>query len=958
MFTKIRSFLSIAILIGLLSVMPGRIALADSGTYTRVSVDSNGGQANGGSSRSVISSDGRFVAFESGATNLVIGEANPTGGIFLHDNQTGQTTRVATDGETPSISSDGSFVAYVLETTVSNTEYASDVYLYNRQAGTTALVSAGLDGNPGNGHSENPSVSGDGRFVAFNSEATNLVDGDTDGMTDVFVRDTQANTTALVSVALNGGQPDGRSSFPAISADGRYVAFISSATNLVNGDTNSAPDIFVRDLQTGSTTLASVDSNGVQANKGSSDPFISANGRYVSFSTYSDNLVSEDTMGFEYVYVHDMQTGETKLASLWSDGNQMIGWSENSVLSADGRYVAFLYDDKGDGMPTRWIYVHDLATGQTVLGAPGDSPGLPSLSGDGHLLAFSTELSNLVSGDTNGVSDTFIHQIDFGPDLSPTVSSINPGCGDPCVAKGTTATFNVTFSEIVNGVDPSDFRLTTTGNISGASVTNVKISQYSLASYVVTVGIETGDGTIRLDLIDDDSIKDVSGNPLGGPGLTNGDFTSGGVITIDQTPPTVVSIQRADPDPTSASPIRFTITFSKDVNIPAETILSNFALTTTGNITNAAITTVNGSGHIYTAYVNPGYGTGTIRLDVIDNDQITDNTGRPLGGPGAGNGNFTSGEFYTVNRTGPTVLSSVASDPNPTSAGTVHFTVTFSEAVSGVDVGDFGLTLTGLSGVSIASVNGSGNIYTVAVSTGTGAGTIRLDVIDDDSIVDTSGIPLGGVGSGNGNFSSGNVYTINRKPPTIITDTFRSNGNNDGWVLESSQGSNQGGSKKSNAPTFNLGDDAQNRQYRSILHFPTYYLPDNATITMAILMIKKQSLVGNDPFGAHQNIAVDIRSGPFGFSLFGFSSLEVTDFQNPSSKDAVATIQNNPVGDWYWTTLDSSAFQYINLVGVTQFRLRFQVPNDNNFQDDYLKFYSGNADTGDRPVLIITYSVP
>ncbi len=959
MLTKISFYVRVLAIAVLLAAFASQTVYADPVGYTRVSVDSNGGQANGGSVHAAISGDGRFVAFESNATNLIVGEANPSGGLFLHDNQTGQTTRVATDGLSASISNDGRFIAYVVETSISNTEYASDIYLYDRVTGTTTLVSAALDGNPGNGHSESPGISGNGRFVAFSSEATDLVNGDADGQTDIFVRDTQTNTTALASAALNGASPDGGSNFPTLSADGRYVAFLSRATNLVSGDINGAPDIFVRDLQAGTTTLASVNSNGVQANKGSGDPFISADGRSVSFSTTSDNLANMDTMGFEYVYVHDLQTGQTKLASLWSDGTQMIGWSENSVLSADGRYAAFLYDDKGDGMPTRWIYVHDLLTGQTVLGAPGGSPGLPSLSGDGHLLAFNSELSNLVSSDTNGVDDVFIHQLSFSPDLSPTVSSITPRCNDPaCTPGGASAVFDVNFSEAVSGVDASDFRLTVTGNISGAAITDVAQSNYSPANYVVTASIGTGDGTLRLDLIDDDSIKDMSGNPLGGPGLVNGDFLNGGVFTIDQTLPAVVSVQRADPDPTSAASIRFTVTFSKAVNIPAETSLSNFALTITGDITGAAVTTVNGSGNVYTVYVNSGYGTGTIRLDVVDNDQITDQTGTPLGGSGAGNGNFTTGESYTVNRTSPKVLTSAASDPNPTNAGTVHFTVTFSEAVSGVDAGDFSLTVTGLSGVAIAGVNGSGNVYTVAVSTGAGAGTIRLDVLDDDSIVNAGGVPLGSVGIGNGSFNTGDVYTINRRPLRIVTDTFRSNGNNDGWILESSQGSNQGGVKKSSAATFNLGDDSLNRQYRAILHFPTYYLPENATVTMAILLVKKQGSVGADPFGAHQNIAVDIKSGPFGFNLFGFSSLEVTDFQNPASQDSAGVILNNPAGDWYWTTLDSSAFQFINVAGVTQFRLRFQIPNDNNSQDDYLSFFSGNADTADRPVLLITYTVP
>ena len=193
----------------------------------------------------------------------------------------------------------------------------------------------------------------------------------------------------------------------------------------------------------------------------------------------------------------------------------------------------------------------------------------------------------------------------------------------------------------------------------------------------------------------------------------------------------------------------------------------------------------------------------------------------------------------------------------------------------------------------------------------------------------------------------------------LITETFRSNGKNDGWVLESSEDSEQGGYKDSENTTFVLGDNAQNSQFRSILHFPTFYLPDNAVITRALVMIKAEAMAGTDPFTTHGNILIDIRSGAFGFiGPFPYRGLQISDFQSPAHKDAVGMIENNPFNGWYWAWLDSSAFEYINLNGITQLRLRFQVGDDDNFRNDYMRFFSGDyEDLALRPRLVVEYYV-
>ena len=441
--------------------------------------------------------------------------------------------------------------------------------------------------------------------------------------------------------------------------------------------------------------------------------------------------------------------------------------------------------------------------------------------------------------------------------------------------------------------------LTTTGSISGATVTDIspREDQYrSAATYTVTVNTGTGDGTLRLDLIDSDSIQDELGNPLGGAGAENGNFTSGETYTINKSGPSapiVISSLRADPDPTSADIVSFTVTFSEAVSGVDP---SDFTLTTTGSLSGSLVANVSGAEATYTVLVATGSGDGGLRLDLIDDDSILNASGIPLGGPGAGNGNFTGGQAYTVDKTVPVVTGSLRADTNPTAADSVNFTVVFTEAVSGVDSSDFFLSTTGnISGTAITGVNGSGYLYTVTANTGSGDGTLRLDVLDDDSIVDIAGHPLGGTGLGNGNFTTGEEYTINKTPVNVnlVTETFRSNGNNDGWVLESSEDSDQGGYKDSNATTFVLGDDAQDRQFRAILHFPTHYLPNNAVITRVLLMIKGEGLVGDRSVHHASKYPgrYPLRRVWLHLAHSQYRGLQVSDFQSPAHMDAVGMIR-------------------------------------------------------------------
>lgn len=242
-------------------------------------------------------------------------------------------------------------------------------------------------------------------------------------------------------------------------------------------------------------------------------------------------------------------------------------------------------------------------------------------------------------------------------------------------------------------------------------------------------------------------------DPTGAAHIITVDLIS---ITVSYTPaPAVTSMVRANPDPTSAASIQWTVTFDQVVT-GVDT--SDFALVPTGAVSGASISSVSGSGTTYTVTASTGTGNGTLGLNLADNDSIVNSVANPLGGTGSGNGNFT-GQVYTVDH--PVAVSILRADPDPTDAATVGWTVTFNQSVTGVNSGDFALAPSGVSGASITSVTGSGTTFTVTASTGVGNGTLGLNLVDDDSIVNSSGDPLAGVGAANGNVT-GAVYSVNR----------------------------------------------------------------------------------------------------------------------------------------------------------------------------------------------------
>src|SRR4051812_2313770 len=298
------------------------------GRVARANVRSNGAQANSRSGSAAISANGRLVIFDSLASNLVAGDTNRAFDVFVRDWRGGKTERVsiASDGAQgdsssfdPATSADGRFVAFPSQApnlVPGDTNGLDDVFVRDRQAGTTELVSVGAGGAPANGSSGDfgrVAISADGRFVAFDLSASNLVPGDKNGRYDLFVRDRQTGTTVRASVRSDGSEANGASGVSALSRTGRFVAFVSDSTNLVPGDTNAADDVFVHDLKTGKTTRVSVASGGAQAAEGALDEVsISGDGRLVAFASRSDDLVARDGNRNNDVFVHDRQQGTTR----------------------------------------------------------------------------------------------------------------------------------------------------------------------------------------------------------------------------------------------------------------------------------------------------------------------------------------------------------------------------------------------------------------------------------------------------------------------------------------------------------------------------------------------------------------------------------------------------------------------------------------------------------------------
>ena len=418
------------------SAAPGETELVSS----TVDGKGAGGYAGG------MSPDARFVAFTVWATDVLPG-GNPAHSLLLKDRLLGTTRFVVRNQgglDTVTVSADGRYVAFVAywDLLASDTNGQSDVYVRDLLAQQTVLASVSSDESASNGYTSQSMISANGRYVVFESTADGLVPGDTNGESDVFVRDLQSGTTERVSISSGEAQANANSLHSSISADGRFVVFDSYATNLVPGDTNNSSDVFLRDRVAGTTERISVASDGSQADiysYASAGPpaTMTPDGRFVVFASYARNLVANDTNQDMDVFVRDRLLGRTERVSVSSTGIQANAISMGGTVSRDGRYVAF--ESKGStlvpgDLNNRFdVFVRDREVGTTVrvsvstLGVQGNADSYPSMiSADGRLVVFNSMATNLVDNETQADRfEVYLHEMGTAPGAPPFV--VDPG---------------------------------------------------------------------------------------------------------------------------------------------------------------------------------------------------------------------------------------------------------------------------------------------------------------------------------------------------------------------------------------------------------------------------------------------------------------------------------------------------------------------------------------------------
>ena len=402
------------------------------GVTSRVSVSSDGEQANRGSFGPAISAGGRYVAFSSNASNLVAADGNEHRDVFVRD-RVEQKTRPVSVGPggrqangpsgNPAISASGRYVAFTSSASylvAGDTNDSRDVFVRDRVSRVTGRVSLGPGGSQGNDDSAAPAISADGRYVAFTSDASNLAAADTNRQRDVFVRDRGDQKTRRVSIAQGGRRINGESRNPAISATGRYIAFESEASHLVSGDTNGTIDAFVRDRVAHLTRKVSIGPRGRQANRDCLIAAISADGRFVTFFSRASNLVAADTNDDYDVFIRSRPGHVTRRMSVGPGGRQGNQGSYESAISANGRYVAFTSDASnllvrpGDirtdiFLRDRWAHKTRIISVTTAGHHDSGYNSDPVISARGRYVAFAADVDeDLVPTDTNDKPDVYL----------------------------------------------------------------------------------------------------------------------------------------------------------------------------------------------------------------------------------------------------------------------------------------------------------------------------------------------------------------------------------------------------------------------------------------------------------------------------------------------------------------------------------------------------------------------
>ncbi|MGC1376745.1 MAG: peptidoglycan DD-metalloendopeptidase family protein [Anaerolineales bacterium] len=1080
---------------------------------TRVSLNSSGVQGNGDSQYPSISVNGRYVAFFSNASNLVSGDTNGDDDIFVRDTQMNVTTRVSVNSSdmqangssgSPSISADGRYVAFDSDANnlvSGDTNGASDVFVRDTVANSTTRVSLDSSGTQGNNGSYGHSISADGRYVAFASTASNLVSGDTNGMYDIFVRDMQTNTTRRVSVDSSGAQANGSFDPPSISADGRYVAFDSDASNLVSGDTNGTSDVFVRDTVANNTTRVSLDSSGIQGNNVSGGPCISPDGRYVAFASAASNLVSGDTNGKEDIFVRDTQTNNTTRVSVDSSGVQENNWAQIPSISADGRYVAFESIASnlvsGDTVGSWDVFVHE-----------NDIPFGPFLDLPIQYTNFSIAANGNYGGSNPGrVNSWFDH--------NTTGQTVTTWTGNTYTGSAATSKFTCNRESCYDGHNGIDFQNTqaneqiyaaANGTVFGV-VTSCQVGDFTCGGgYGNHVWVNHGNGYATLYghlqsvlVTNGTVITDRTAQPLGIMGRT-GNVTGVHLhfgLYHDQNKDGQWSEseavdpygwQGASPDPWSVPSTYLWIhplsaqqqmdssggsasapSGNLAVTIPAGAVSSpvTLELWDTPPVAGASAT-LRSTGNSFWMRVLEwltGGGSSTMRMasastnsfDLpvtvsvhydpasmphLDINQLTINQWDDVGlawvalpttldtvnqqasaqtsQPGnfdlqaplvcpadtlEPNDHYDGASVVQTNGTPVSNLFDIAQDEDWFQFDAVtgnDYVIQTTNLAAGVDTTLEIYDTDGATLLASDDNSGGGNassltwqapqdgVYFARIVQAPGSSfgcssTYNFSVLDitptatptqtttssptptatfTPTATETATSTPTGTSTPTPTVTTTRTATPTLTPtrtitrtPTPVTKAFTSIAAQDGWVLESSETSNVGGTLNSTATTFNLGDDKTRKQYRGILSFSTGSLPDNAVITGVTLKVRQQAILGGgNPVTMFQGFMLDVKKGFFGTA----ATLQTGDFQAAASA-TYGPSAPAPVGGWYSFNL-IGASAYVNKLatngGLTQIRLRFKLDDNNNAIANILSLYSGDAPAAARPQLVITYYIP
>ena len=487
-------------------------------------------------SNNSVSADGRYVVFSSNSTNLASGNTSGFAEIYVRDPVSGTTSEasVSTSGIPAdsnnyggSISANGRFVVFYSDADnlyPGSVTATSGVYVRDLTNSVTEREDVASDGTPANGSGYFGAISADGRYVAFISNATNLVSGVSG--TQLYLRDRKASQTSLVSVAIGGSPANGNVSSVSISADGRDVAFVSSATNLVSENTNGLSQAFVRDTENSVTSLVSVSSSGVPANKyvyddgGSSPPIVSADGRYVAFVSYATNLVTQPLDGSTFHgFIYDRQAQQTSLIDVDSVGTPIgagAGYLLHPAMSLDGRFIAFY--DFGQ------VLVRDVVESQTQVvslaqnGQPGNNGTyFYNLGIGGSQVAFASVAANLVSNDTNGQADAFVASNPFVGSIS--VKSVSLGSAFIPGGSAVTGTVTLTGAAPTGGAVVSVWSNNTAGQAPG--------------TVTVPAGATSAQFSVNTSMVDAETAMTIMASYNGGSSVA--------VLTLESAPELAVS---------------------------------------------------------------------------------------------------------------------------------------------------------------------------------------------------------------------------------------------------------------------------------------------------------------------------------------------------------------------------------------------------------------------------------